>query len=1091
MSLISCVVQIPIDILLGAFVQMGSRAGFLHRYPFLALELARRQRAETELAKMSREELRAELGRDEKESQMEAELAAEEAAAARASGLPGNTGELPRLDELDGVISQLGRGASQRRQLDAKSAAVAAAGTGLVALMAGGDIGAGLGAAAAGMGPGGFEFKRRPRTLLGSEAVKSDTTSPPPLALLDSGDGGGAGEEGGRALGKSAAPLPQSTQQPLPLLSEPLAALTEQLASLSNSLLQPPPPLPPPAALFDSIATAREAARRLREEEDEEAGGDDAATARTQLVAHSSTLLQAPPSPTNEASIALARAEARKLREEEDEEAGDDGTAHAAAVRAAAARLRSEEDDAFEGTSSSALPHPDIYLSSPNIYSSPSPVFASATTPTADEVAAVSAARAEARLLREEEDAPAPPLQPQAPKSLGISITLQNMRLALRAAAGMRPKQRTPAAGSWGGLAPVSALEDDTKKASPLSLPPTDANVSSAALIPYVPPTPAQLPSQSPAPTPPHVRGHLHAAPANFQFDWVDAPPSLQRNCACLLFICGRHPSQTARYLAAARKESEEIRAVFNKKVDVKATAKKHWGLLRRLRRTLNTRHPSAAPVASEEAPPSQCCTCNSFLRCAVAAYHLSHATGGARNFVFSLGCCFKRSASVIAAQAEEAEERAWAALRKDAMAVAARRAAIATRTGGRLSLFYAHAHRALSLPNCSPTTALVQLPVFAFLAFCVYYLIVFGVYQSKSVVVLFVCQWLQSQAISAFIVFPLTLAIVLQLQLSVLPSWVPLLLWVPKLGPALAKQQLVLLGEQCVSDDAALSARMTHITLVRAAGDAADLPPDSALAGASVSAVLAASVSGSMRQGLRLAAAAGEWRAAVEAAEARAEKGLKGISELSAKRLLPPVAPPSLTTAELTAEERHELIVRRYLLKQLRDAERVRRVKVAVAAADAAHEEAESARRAAAWTAKLVRKASAKLQSFRGSSSSLSPRGVLGFFGLGGDGGDAGSGGRAASPAEGSQEGALAREAADAEAAHAAAEARLAAAQDAMRAADAAAEAVVREDEERRKAEASSLSFRLRGGGEGGRGSPTGLADRVQRGAAANLFNV
>lgn len=33
----------------------------------------------------------------------------------------------------------------------------------------------------------------------------------------------------------------------------------------------------------------------------------------------------------------------------------------------------------------------------------------------------------------------------------------------------------------------------------------------------------------------------------------------------------------------------------------------------------------------------------------------------------------------------------------------------------------------------------------------------------------------LQSQATSAFIVFPVTLAVILQLQLSVIPAWTPL----------------------------------------------------------------------------------------------------------------------------------------------------------------------------------------------------------------------------------------------------------------------------------------------------------------------------
>jgi hypothetical protein len=197
----------------------------------------------------------------------------------------------------------------------------------------------------------------------------------------------------------------------------------------------------------------------------------------------------------------------------------------------------------------------------------------------------------------------------------------------------------------------------------------------------------------------------------------------------------------------------------------------------------------------------------------------------------------------------------------------------------------------------------------------------------------------------------------------------------VPHLGPALARQSLALLSE--AATDTSLSSRLTHITLMKASGEAAGLPPDTALAGsASVSAVLAASVSGSVRQGLRLAAAAGEWQSALALAKA-------------ARQPAPPPAPPALATEVVAVEKRHELIVRRYLLKQLREAEAARRVSAAAVAAYAARAAAAAAAAALdiARTAELG--ARARVDKL---SAGSAPSGLLfaAGGGLGADGGDA-----------------------------------------------------------------------------------------------------
>jgi hypothetical protein len=137
-------------------------------------------------------------------------------------------------------------------------------------------------------------------------------------------------------------------------------------------------------------------------------------------------------------------------------------------------------------------------------------------------------------------------------------------------------------------------------------------------------------------------------------------------------------------------------------------------------------------------------------------------------------GCCARESLTERQEREDDAEAAAWEDARASALRVAElRRLAADPRAGCRGAA--ARARILLALPNCSLPTALYQLPIFGFLAFCVYYLILFGVYQGREVVASFVGAWLLSQAISSFLVFPLTLALILQLQLSVIPAWTPL----------------------------------------------------------------------------------------------------------------------------------------------------------------------------------------------------------------------------------------------------------------------------------------------------------------------------
>jgi hypothetical protein len=151
----------------------------------------------------------------------------------------------------------------------------------------------------------------------------------------------------------------------------------------------------------------------------------------------------------------------------------------------------------------------------------------------------------------------------------------------------------------------------------------------------------------------------------------------------------------------------------------------------------------------------------------------------------------------------------------------------------------------------------------------------------------------------------------------------------VPYLGPALAKMQLDQISESNATDVGSLSTRLTHLTLLRATGRANGLAPDSALAGHGVSSVLAATTPTSTLDMLRLAAAAGNAKAEAAAAAAAAAGG-GGAAPAAHGREPPPAA---TTALELSAQERHELVVRRYLLEKLQEAVAARRQSAPAAA--------------------------------------------------------------------------------------------------------------------------------------------------------------
>ncbi len=123
-----------------------------------------------------------------------------------------------------------------------------------------------------------------------------------------------------------------------------------------------------------------------------------------------------------------------------------------------------------------------------------------------------------------------------------------------------------------------------------------------------------------------------------------------------------------------------------------------------------------------------------------------------------------------------------------------------------------------------------------------------------------------------------------------------PYLLWIPRLGPLLAgrtNRAAVAQASGAPPTDSVLTGRIENLTLVRAAGYASALSPDAAMVAYGASAVMTAAMGGVARLLKRVA-------------DSRGTGGARPRAEVGA--------------AEAAA--RNELVVRRYLLGQLRMAE-------------------------------------------------------------------------------------------------------------------------------------------------------------------------
>jgi hypothetical protein len=192
-----------------------------------------------------------------------------------------------------------------------------------------------------------------------------------------------------------------------------------------------------------------------------------------------------------------------------------------------------------------------------------------------------------------------------------------------------------------------------------------------------------------------------------------------------------------------------------------------------------------------------------------------------------------------------------------------------------------------------------------AWMGFCLYYILLFGLYQGDEATQSFISGWGVSQAFTSFVLAPSVFLLALIWQYAIWPTWLPYLIWLPVIGRTLASREARAMT--AADGSATLSGRMEHLTLVRAAGYASMLSPQTAIVAYGASAAVAAAYSG-------VASSINKIRERQAAKKAQL-KGRSGVAAYKEQKV----------NEELTAQQRNELIIRRYLLEQVIVVERAR----------------------------------------------------------------------------------------------------------------------------------------------------------------------
>jgi len=389
--------------------------------------------------------------------------------------------------------------------------------------------------------------------------------------------------------------------------------------------------------------------------------------------------------------------------------------------------------------------------------------------------------------------------------------------------------------------------------------------------------------------------------PADFAHGWTDAPEALQRYCAPLLRCCGRHPDQRAAYIARAHADEEALVAKRAKRRE-RAAARK--ALRARLLTGMGLGDRQRHAGADAAAAPGTGAAAD--VLAASDADDEAGEAGEEADFESSPGDNGDLMLATLACCIGAMGGRQMA--RSAAAAAAAAAASAASRSSRALGVPSLGEHTKSAVErakaSCGPcvrccrrvpftaATATALGVIWAFVAFCLWYVVAFGFLHPASVTLSYTIAWATSQATSLFLVAPLLALASTVATFAVVPAWLPWLLWIPYVGRFVAGRA----ASAFATDDggSSLSGRLENLALVRAAGAASLLPGEAAVIAYGAGGVLSAAMAGVVEL------------AAGRSGEAGSARGSEAFRALS-------------------AYQRRELIVDHYLLQQLRAAQNAR----------------------------------------------------------------------------------------------------------------------------------------------------------------------
>jgi hypothetical protein len=449
---------------------------------------------------------------------------------------------------------------------------------------------------------------------------------------------------------------------------------------------------------------------------------------------------------------------------------------------------------------------------------------------------------------------------------------------------------------------------------------------------------------------------------AAFAYGWIDAPPGCVDVCGLLLRACRRHPAQKAAFLCKARED--EAAAVRAERFA--STSARHLAAAAAL-----AGRAAAAAVPADDEDDARDGAMATVIDgpldvAALSAWRVWDLTGGR----ISRLCCaqhpIRAAALVTGAPAPSAApgvrlSSAAAVLSTQSSAVltvvpvspplamrSSRGRGASDEQGGLLREGedddFDDADPGNPARHCGCLSyhvmTLQSLAAYgaalAYMAWCLFYLVLFAFAQPAGASRAFVLSWAWTQCFVIFLLQvsgawrrchrsitaqasailytsitsttqpAISLAIVLW-GVVLWPAWVPYLLWIPRLGPLLAGRKsraAVAQASGAAPTDSVLTGRIENLTLVRAAGYASALSPDAAVIAYGASAVMATAMGGVARLLRRIA-------------DSRRPAGgggghLVGGTQRSSQQ----------QSEAVDAAARSELVVRRYLLGQLRMAE-------------------------------------------------------------------------------------------------------------------------------------------------------------------------